>query len=43
MYILNNKNAKGKMMLKDFREFMFQNYKQIGFTEKDSYSLKNVK
>ena len=36
MYFLNLENAI-KMMVKDLREFIFENYhKQIGFPKKDS-------
>ena len=42
-YILNKENAL-KMMVKDLREFIFENYyKQLGFSKIDNYySLKNA-
>ena len=40
MNILNVENVMKKMMVRDLKEFIFENYyKQIGFTKEDSYYL----
>ena len=39
MYILNIVSAIKKMTMKELRDFIFKNYyKQIGFTEENSYN-----